>query len=170
MKSIPKKNYLILFLILVFTVLLVFYARGWYNTSKEYYAKNSAIKDVTREINENELYSISVENPKFILYTSSGVDGGVKPFESKLKSLIIKNDMSDDILYLNLDNVDRYSFISNLKGRFASKKINDSFSTSSMSTFYIFQDGKIKLVLNDMNNYSTKYLDSLFKKWGFNDD
>lgn len=170
MRKIPKKNYLILFLILSFTVLFIFYVRDWYNTSKDYYSKNSAIKDVTREINENELYSFAVENPKFILYTSSGVDGGVKKFESKLKSLIIKDDMSDYILYLNLDNVEIDSFVSNLKSRFSSKKIDNNFSSASASTFYIFQDGKIKVVLNDINDYSINYLDSLFKKWGFNDD
>lgn len=169
MREIPKKNYLILFLILGFTVLFIFYVRDWYNTSKEYYSKNSAIKDVTREINEGELYSFAVENPKFILYTSSGENGDVKEFESKLKSLIIKDDMSDDILYLNLDNVDVDSFVLNLKNNYSSKKIDNSFSTASGSTFYIFQDGKIKVILNNISNYSVNYLDSLFKKWGFNE-
>lgn len=169
MKEIPKKNYLILAVILAFTVGLTFYAREWYNTSKEYYARNSVIKEATYEINDSEIYSYAVERPKFILYASSGSDIDIKDFETNLKKLIIKYEMSDQIVYLNLDNVDIISFNENLKNKFSDNKFNN-FSFESLSTFYIFQDGKIRMVLNNVNDYSMKYLTNLFKEWRDSND
>ena len=169
MREIPKRNYLILFLILGFTVALVFYIRGWYVATKEYYSMNSVIKDVAYEINENELYSYTVENPNFILYASSGTNGDIKDFEGRLKSLIIKNDLSNEFVYLNLDNVDINSFNNSLKSKFFSGRMAGNFNDLSISTFYVFRDGKIAFIYNGVNDYSMKYLDGLFKRWGSND-
>ena len=163
MKKIPKKNYIILFVILIITVGLTFYARQWYITSKEYYARNSVIKEVVYEINENEIYSYTTEKPKFILYASSGTDIDIKKFEGKLKKLITKYEMNDDVVYLNLDNVDINAFTVNLKNNFTNK--NNSISNNSLSTFYIFQNGKIIMTINNVNDYPEKYLVNLFKEW-----
>ena len=50
MRKIPFKNYVILGLVFLFTIGVVFYARDWYNTTKEYYMQNSVMKDAIREI------------------------------------------------------------------------------------------------------------------------
>ena len=54
-KEVPMKNYFILALIFFVTVIGVFYAREWYNTSKEYYAQNSVMTKVVREIKSEEI-------------------------------------------------------------------------------------------------------------------
>ena len=164
MRKIPTKNYIILAIILIFTAFLVFYLRGWYNTTKEYYASNSIIKDVVREINENEIYSYTTENQKFILYVSSGVNGDVKSFEENLKSLIEKLDISEDVIYLNIDNVDKANFYENLKNRFALNEIKSEITDSS-SSVYVFENGKIVSALNNCNNKSIKQIESYLKKW-----
>lgn len=164
MRDIPKKNYFILFLVLIVTVALTFYARAWYNTTKEYYARNSVIKETVREINENEIYSYTLESPKFILYASSGTNVDIKNFESNLRKLIIKSEMVDDFVYLNLDNVDINGFNAGLKSKFSSRVNN--FSDDSISTFYVFKDGKIVLIYNNVNEYSMKFLSNMFKEWG----
>ena len=74
MRKVPVKNYLFLFLIVLFTVGLVFYLRSWYNTSKEFYEQNSVITQVVREIKCEEIENYALENQKFILYVSSGKD------------------------------------------------------------------------------------------------
>jgi len=163
MRKIPKKNYFILVLILAVSVSLTFYAREWYNTTKEYYARNSVIKESVREINESEIYSYTLESPAFILYASSGTDIDIKSFESNLRKLIVSHEMGDDIVYLNLDNIDISAFNDNLRTNF-SNNVNN-FSNDSLSTFYIFKDGKIILVYNNVNEYSMKFLSNLFKEW-----
>ena len=81
-KKIPAKNYIILAVVVLFTVISVFYARSWYLTTKEYENKNSVIKEVALEINQSEISNYTLENPKFILYVSSGQNQDIKPFES----------------------------------------------------------------------------------------
>ena len=67
MKKIPLKNYIILCVIILLTVISVFYIRSWYITSKDYYSRNSVIKDVVHEINVDEISNYTLESPKFLL-------------------------------------------------------------------------------------------------------
>ena len=163
MRDIPKKNYFILFLVLAVTVALTFYVREWYNTTKEYYARNSVIRETVREINENEIYSYTLESPQFILYASSGTNIDIKSFEANLRKLIINHEMTDDFVYLNFDNVNINDFNAKLKSKF-SNRVNN-FSADSLSTFYVFKDGKIVLIYNNVNEYSMKFLSNMFKEW-----
>ena len=165
MKKIPFKNYAILCVIIVLTVISVFYVRSWYITNKEYYSRNSVIKDVTREINVDEISNYTLESPKFMLYVSSGVDADVKDFENNFKKLIEKFELSEDILYLNIDNVN-YDLYSNLKGFAYNDKIS-SLIFESKASLYVFSDGKIVGVLNNINDFSDKHIQSFLKKWGF---
>lgn len=165
MKKIPFKNYAVLCIIIVLTVISVFYIRSWYITNKEYYSRNSVIKDVTREINVDEISNYALESPKFMLYVSSGVDADVKDFENGFKKLIRKLEVSEDILYLNIDNVN-YDLYSNLKGFAYSDKIS-SLIFESKASLYVFSDGKIVGVLNNINDFSDKHIQSFLKKWGF---
>lgn len=171
MKEIPKKNYIILAVILIFSTLFVFYLRGWYNTSKEYYSKNSEIKDVVREINQQDIDNYILESPKFILYTSSGQDSNIKQFENGFKKLIKKTGVQEDILYLNLDNVDKNEFNDYLQSKLSTnEKTSSQISEESSATVYVFDNGKIKDVLTNVNNYSAKQIETFFKKWGFRND
>ena len=171
MKKIPVKNYIILGLVIIIMFVLILYIRGWYITYRNYYNDNSVIKEVTHEINIDEISSYTIESQKFILYTSSGQNGSIRDFESNLKKIIQKLDISDDVLYLNLDSVDAYNFSLNLKKKYSgSKDINSKITGKSVATFYVFIDGKIVSVLNNSNNYTMKYIESYFKKWGFNND
>lgn len=165
MKKIPLKNYFILCIIIVFTVISVLYVRSWYITNKEYYSKNSVIKDVVREINIDEISNYTLESPKFMLYVSSGIDADVKNFENDFKKLVEKLDISEDILYLNTDNVD-YDLYSNLKN-FASTDKVSSLVSYSKASLYVFNDGKIVGVLNNIDGFSDKHIQSFIRKWGF---
>ena len=165
MKKIPLKNYVILCVIIVLTVISVFYVRSWYITNKEYYSRNSVIKDVVREINIDEIGNYTLESPKFMLYVSSGADAEVKDFENVFKKLIKKLEISEDVLYLNIDNVD-YNFYSNMKSFASSEKIY-SLITDSKTSLYVFSDGKVVGVLNNIDGFSEKHIQSFIKKWGF---
>ena len=165
MKKIPLKNYIVLCVIIVITVVFVFYVRSWYITNKEYYSKNSVIKDITREINIDEISNYILESPKFILYVSSGANAEVKNFEHRFKKFIGKMEISDDILYLNADNVN-YDLYSSLKNYAFNDKVS-SLIFENKASLYVFSDGKIVGVLNNVDSYSDKHIQSFIKKWGF---
>ena len=61
-KEIPLKNYFILILVILLTILAVFYMRDWYNTSKEFYAQNSVMTKVVREIKNDEISNYILED------------------------------------------------------------------------------------------------------------
>ena len=171
MKNIPKKNYLILTLILLIVVGITFYARSWYITAKEYYSNNSAVKDVVQEINEIDIGSYVIETPNFILYTSSGTNSDLKNFEKEFKELITQLDIQNNVIYLNLDNVNVNAFTNSLKEKYSyNEKISNQISDSSYSSIYIFTNGKIKYVLNNASEYSSSYIKSLLESQGYKND
>lgn len=165
-KEVPMKNYFILALVFLVTVIGVFYAREWYNTSKEYYAQNSVMTKVVREIKSEEISNYTLENQKFVLYVASGKNVELKDFEDEFKDLIQKMDLVDSVLYMNLDGVDPDSFYNSLRNDFTDNvKMKNQITNDSLASLYVFTDGKITTVLNNVNDYSMKRLESIITRW-----
>lgn len=163
-KEIPLKNYFILILVILLTILAVFYMRDWYNTSKEFYAQNSVMTKVVREIKNDEISNYILENQKFILYVSSGQNTNIKSFEDEFKNLIQKMDLGENVLYMNLDEVDVSDFYNSLNSYASSTKVKNQI-VSSDASMYVFTDGKLTMLLNNVNNYSMKRLESIIDRW-----
>ncbi len=165
-KEIPYKNYIILILVFLATIVAVFYVRDWYNTTKVYYAQNSVMTKVVKEIKSEEISNYILENQRFILYVSSGQNSQIKDFEDEFKNLIQNLDISDDVLYMNLDGVNTGSFYDLLKNNYSSNAKLKNQIVSSDSSLYLFTDGKIVNVLNNVSDYSIKRLENIIKSWG----
>ena len=165
-KEVPMKNYFILALIFLVTVIGVFYAREWYNTSKAYYAQNSVMTKVVREIKSEEIANYTLENQKFVLYVASGKNIELKDFEDEFKNLIQDMDLVDSVLYMNLDGVEPNGFYDLLRNDFsAMSRIKNQIIDDSSASLYVFTDGKITSVLNNVNDYSMKRLESIITRW-----
>ncbi len=165
MRKIPFKNYVILGLVFLFTIGVVFYARDWYNTTKEYYMQNSVMKDAIREIKGDELSNFILENQKFILYVASGKNMEIKDFENKFKDLIQDMDLNDLVLYMNLDEVDSNRLYDSLKSYAFDSKVKNQINSNSMASMYVFTDSKITDVLSNVNNYSMNRLETVIDRW-----
>ena len=165
-KDVPLKNYVILIFVFLFTVIGVFYAREWYNTSKEYYAQNSVMTKVVREIKSEELANYTLENQKFVLYVASGKNAELKDFEDDFKGLIQNIDLSESVLYMNLDGVEINAFYDSLRNNFSdNSRIRNQITNDSAASLYVFTDGKITTVLNNVDDYSMKRLESIIESW-----
>ena len=165
-KEIPYKNYIILVLVFLMTILVTFYVRDWYNTTKVYYAQNSVMTKVVKEIKSEEISNYILENQRFILYVSSGQNSQIKDFEDEFKNLIQNLDINDDVLYMNLDGVNMESFYDLLKNNYSSSAKLKNQIVSSDSSLYLFTDGKIVNVLNNVSDYSVKRLENIIRSWG----
>lgn len=165
MKKIPSKNYGILAIIILATVFLTFYVRGWYITSSEVNADTSVLKDAVREINKDEIGNYTIESQKFILYVSFSNDE-VKNFERKFKRIIKKYDISDDVIYLNADQTGD-SFFDYLRVNFSANDKIESNINYSISSIYVFVEGKVSAVLNDVHTLPISDVEAFLKKWGF---
>ena len=104
-RNIPIKNYFVLSILVMVTIILTFYFVSWYNASKEYRKENSVIAGVLSKIKIEEITNYVLDNPNVVIYMSSGSDAEVKEFENKFKKFILKHEISDDIVYLDTNTV-----------------------------------------------------------------
>ena len=152
-KEISFKNYIILAVILIFTILLVVYLFNWQSIYQKNKLQEPILDKYLMVINYNELDDYLVENKEAIVYVSVLNDEKIRMFENKFKNLIIKNDLNNKVLYLNLTN--------------ESVEINKKYlsNLSEVPTLIIFDEGKVveSYSIKD-NNYDIKAFEKLLKK------
>lgn len=152
-KEIPFKNYIILAVILIFTILLVVYLFNWQSIYQKNKLQEPILDKYLMVINYNELDDYLVENKEAIVYVSVLNDEKIRMFENKFKNLIIKNDLNNKVLYLNLTNESveiNKKYLSNLSG---------------VPTLIIFDEGKVveSYSIKD-NDYDIKAFERFLEK------
>ena len=152
-KEIPFKNYIILAVILIFTILLVVYLFNWQSVYQKNKLQEPILDKYLMVINYNELDDYLVENKEAIVYVSVLNDEKIRMFENKFKNIIIKNDLNNKILYLNLTN--------------ESVEINKKYlsNLSEVPMLIIFDEGKVleSYSIKD-NNYDIKAFERFLEK------
>lgn len=129
-REVPIKNYFILAVITLATLLLVIYLVMWYRTTTTY--NTSVMDSVLSEIKENELENYLQENPDVFIYLTS-IKKQNKTFEKQFKNYIVENNLSKSIIFINVDNVDS----NELK-----KYLNDE-SVEIIPNLLLVKDGKL---------------------------
>ncbi len=103
-RKIPLKNYILLAITLIITIILVIYFYMWKRTYEENKINNLVMDKYIQEINYNELNDYLIENKSIVIYSSTLGNTKTKKFEEKLGKLIEENALTNRILYLNLTN------------------------------------------------------------------
>ena len=146
MREIPKKNYFILFIVIVLSLLIAFYFRNWYKAYEDSYLSKSIVGNYLFEINYKELDNYLVENQSAIIYVSKVGNEKIRNFEKKFINAINQNDLKNKILYLNLNNY---------KGDINNKyTINDK-DITSVPNISVFKNGKLDdIYVIDVDGYN----------------
>ena len=146
MREIPKKNYFILFIVIVLSLLIAFYFRKWYKAYEDSYLSKSIVGNYLFQINYKELDNYLVENQSAIIYVSKVGNEKIRNFEKKFINAINQNDLKNKILYLDL---------SNYKGDTNDKyTINDK-DITSVPNISVFKNGKLDdIYVIDVDRYS----------------
>lgn len=146
MREIPKKNYFILFIVIVFSLLIAFYFRNWYKAYEDSYLSKSIVGNYLFQINYKELDNYLVENQSAIIYVSKVGNEKIRNFEKKFINAINQNDLKNKILYLDL---------SNYKGDTNDKyTINDK-DITSVPNISVFKNGKLDdIYVIDVDGYN----------------
>lgn len=155
-KEIPLKNYILLSIVLIFTIIIVIYLFMWYNAYENNNLKNKILDKYLMVINYNELEDYIVENKNAIIYTSVSNNAETKTFEKKFKNIIKKNSLNNSILYLDL-----------AKDENIIKKIKEKYNKdlSEEPSILIFKDGKLEEIYNiKENNYNIKKLEKYLEE------
>lgn len=146
MREIPKKNYFILFIVIVLSLLIAFYFRNWYKAYEDSYLSKSIVGNYLFQINYKELDNYLVENQSAIIYVSKVGNEKIRNFEKKFINAINQNDLKNKILYLDL---------SNYKGDTNDKyTINDK-DITSVPNISVFKNGKLDdIYVIDVDGYN----------------
>lgn len=158
-KEIPLKNYILLSIVLILTIVVVIYFFLWKNTYEKSKLQTPILDDYLLVINYNELNNYLVENKDAIIHVSKLNDESIRLFENKFKNIINKNNLNNKILYLDLTE--------ELKENNIVKEINKKYGKemTEVPTIVIIKDGKISSSYNiKENKYNIKLLEKYLEK------
>lgn len=117
LRSIKPQNYIITLIMIMGTIVLSFYILSWYNQYKETKISTPVITSFLSEVKYNELDTILSERDFLIIYACTSIENKCRSFENKFSSYIKKQDLYNNIVYLNLgyknDNSDMVKMIYN---------------------------------------------------------
>lgn len=157
-REIAFKNYIILALVLIITIIGVIYIFMWYSSKEKSKLELPILDDYIMPINYNELNDYIVENKDAVIYTSVLNDVNIRLFENKFKNVIIKNNLNSSILYLDLTN--------EIKDTNVLLKMEKKYGTKiDIPSVMMFRDGVLTDVYNiKEDNYNIKKLEKYLEK------
>ena len=154
-KIVPKKNYIIFLIIAICTVVLSLYLACWYKTLEDYTKNNSVVSEIIYEIESDSFSSYLLDNPDIVVYISSSKDESVKGFEKQFKKIIVNNDLSNSIVFLDIAKEENSQGPENLKLNFLTKKYL-SLKEIPYPNLIKFENGEIIDMLYVKKNKITK--------------
>lgn len=155
-RNIPFKNYVLLALTLIITILIVIYFFVWYGYKEENNLKVSIMDKYLMVINYNELDNFLVENKDAIIYISKLNDKETRVFEKKFKLLVNDYSLNNDILYLDITDIDNF-------------KLEDK--NIEVPSIIMYENGKIDNIYNvKKNNYNIDLLKEYLEEEGIIDN
>lgn len=149
-KKIPLKNYILLGVILLVTIILVIYIYMWNKTYKEAALQTKIMDEYLQVINYNELDNYLIENKNATIYCSVLEDKTIRSFEKKFKNVIKKYSLNNEILYLDLTE--------ELKNKKTNNELKEKYITA-VPSIIVYKDGNLYKMYNiKENDYSINSL------------
>jgi len=159
-REIPRKNYIIVFVIGLLTMLIVLYMAKFYNNNK-YNEDKSVISDYLFNINIKELENYLLENPDVVIYCADNENLENEKFEKKLRKLIIKEDLQKQFVFLDAKEI-KENDIQKIQENYLSNKTKNV-SLDYYPLVLIITDGKIEEVIKlTEQNMDIDYLEEKF--------
>lgn len=137
------KNYIILVFVVLLFVGLVLYLCKWYKVYDEYQKDIPVIRDSLQEIVNEDLEHYILDNPSSLIYICTANDENCRDFEKKFKKLIEKDELADEIIYLNVTGIDQDNFVNSFNEKYTKKKK----LTTNYPAIVVFDEGKVVSIL-----------------------
>lgn len=144
-KKSTLKNYLILTLIFLITIIITLYFCKCYYVYHDSIKEIPVIRGVLSEITTEELEHYILENPNCNIYMCTSSDTRCRSFEESFIKLIKKKNLQEDIVYLNLSNANQEEFL---------KTFNDKYKyktklTSNYPAIVMFEEAQVSNILQE---------------------
>lgn len=150
MRKIPLKNYFVLLVIVIITIILTLYLSSVY---KEKNKTTTVMHEYISEITEKELTDYIIEKPIIFMYISDKFDLTNDQFEEDLKKEIKKNNLKDYFVYLNSSELTT-EFINFFKTNY-----NLEIDVNKTPILVLINDGKVKdIQYIDVTNYNIEQI------------
>ena len=149
LRIIPKKNYIILGMVIIVTLLLLYYFYMWIDAYNETKLNRPILDKYLEVINYNELEDYLIENQDTIIYVSVLENSKIRDFEKQFKNILRKKEIDKEILYMNVTD--------NIKEKVIVKEMNEKFTINSLSianvpVIAVFEDGVLKSIYSIKDN------------------
>lgn len=149
LRKIPRKNYVILGVVILVSLLIVYYLYMWFTAYKSTKKGEIILDKYMTVINYNELDDYLVENPDAIIYVGILNDEDITKFEKKFKNSIKNNKINKEVLYLNItDELNSGKKISEMKDKYTVNYAN----ITDVPNIMVFEEGKIKTIYSIRDN------------------
>lgn len=146
MRQVKFRNYVLAVFLFLLTIVAVFFFKRLYENKEKMESTTNERLDILYEIKENDLKSYLVENRRIIIYTSDSLNPSIEEFEKDFRNYIVENELSKEIIYLNLNQVSS-NFYATLKERYLIEDLKKNNIVTEQANIYLFEDGKIVEVL-----------------------
>ena len=167
-KVIPLKNYIYLSIVVLVSILLLFYFYLWYLTYEEGKLNNQIMDRYLQVINYNELEDYISENRDAYVYVSVLENQEIRDFEIDFKDVIVDNSLKREILYLDLSDV--YNNKSKLEKAKIKYNINNK-NISNVPCILNFKNGKLNNIYDiKQNKYDVDKLEIFLTNEGLIDN
>ncbi len=143
MKKVPLKNYVILGIVLIFSVIIVFIINNWLSSMNEHEKEKSIVAEIIHEIKTDDIDDYMLENPDFIIYMASRDNCTNISFEKKFKKFLIDNDLEKGTVFINLDDID-----TKIYSQFIQKYYGGPNTPVFTNSIIIVEKQKIRDILN----------------------
>ena len=153
MREISKKNYIILALICIVSIMLALYLSSWHKTAEELKNELSILTLHSLELNLDELDTFLIENPSSIIYISTKSN---QKLEKEIYEYFSENSILNNFVYIDVRESSE-SELNNILNNVSKIKINKKYSN-----LYIAENGKI---VSSLLNKKDKITISKIKKY-----
>lgn len=139
-KGINLRNYIILIIVFLATILLVLYVAKWYQVYSDYQRETPIIRgSLNYEITGEDFDHYIMENPSSVFYMCTSSSDSCRNFEKDFKRLVVKNNLQNSIIYLNLSDNDIDKFVNSFNNNYSYKvKLTENYPV-----LVEFTDGKV---------------------------
>lgn len=147
-RVVPVKNYYILAIITIITIGLVFYLANWYRISQDNKPGETVLSGTVSEVKASELSNYLLDNPNKVVYFASSKDETNDDFEKELKKYLLKEEISDEFIYLDTSEVEDASFYNDFVDKYYDKELkNKNIALDYFPNMILVKEGKVKDVL-----------------------
>ncbi len=146
-KEIPVKNYLVLGVIIILTLLASLYIFAWFRQYNDSKVSTPIITSTLREVEYNNLNTVLKERDVLVMYMCTTDEEVCRNFEKKFASYVSNNNLTEEIIYLNLGyNKDNNNLLQKVYNNYKSENLVKK--VYEYPTLVIFNQGKIVDVLS----------------------